>query len=109
MYSAPWRNQTTTSIYRPRQSESDKYGTTEEQLSKLRDTSRFKPDVDFEGVDRSAPGGRSSGPVAFEKGATDDPFGLDDFTTASSRSGAKAVDKIGAVSVQLIFLSQSCG
>ena len=41
-------------------------------------TARFRPDKGFSGVDYGAAGGRSGGPVQFEKDAGEaDPFGLD--------------------------------
>lgn len=42
-------------------------------------TARFKPDKGFSGVDYGGTGGRSGGPVQFEKDAHEaaDPFGLD--------------------------------
>jgi SNW domain-containing protein 1 len=52
------------------------------------DTSKFKPDRDFTGVDRSQKAAPRSRPVEFEK--SDDPFGLDEFLqdAKSGRRGA---------------------
>ena len=81
------------SIYRPKVGAGDMHGDAEKQLEELRNTSRFKPDKDFQGTDRSA-AGRRDGPVQFEKEPVKDPFGLDKFLT-EARSGKKAMDSIG--------------
>ena len=89
-------------IYRPRAGQdADKYGSAEDQISDLKagGTSKFRPDKDFAGVDRSGGGGPSrDGPVQFEK-QSDDPFGMNKFITEDSRSrgggAGNALDKVG--------------
>jgi SNW domain-containing protein 1 len=56
------------SIYRPTRGEGDVYGTAEEQMKQLKDTSRFKPDKGFKGAEASAGASARSAPVQFEKG-----------------------------------------
>lgn len=62
-YSKPLLGSRSEGIYRPR-SGVDVYGS-EKDLEKLRNTERFRPEKDFEGVDRSQP--RAPGPVQFER------------------------------------------
>jgi SNW domain-containing protein 1 len=68
------------SIYRPKADDSDMYGSADDQLTKLKDTSRFKADKGFKGTEAtsSASGGGRSAPVQFEKGGDKDPFGISD-------------------------------
>ena len=54
-------------IYRPKRDDSDMYGSAEEQLAALQDTSRFKPSKGFSGTDGGESGGPRSKPVQFEK------------------------------------------
>lgn len=50
-------------------------------------TARFRPDKGFSGVDYGAAGGRSGGPVQFEKDAGEvDPFGLDQVLRRKNRA-----------------------
>jgi SNW domain-containing protein 1 len=92
-------------VYKPKKGDdSETYGG-EEDLKKLQDTSKFKPDKDFSGVNRDKPavvwfGGRFANfvqeprnePVQFEK---DDPFGLDEFLSQAKTGSKSALDKIG--------------
>lgn len=81
-------------LYRPRANENDVAGSSEEQYQKLMKTKKFKPDRDFEGVDRSMPSTTQRGePVQFVK---DDPFGLDDLMS-EAREGRKTLSGIGKV------------
>jgi len=77
-------------LYKPKKGDGDAYGT-EEDLKKLQDTTKFRPDKEFSGIDRSKPTERS-GPVEFEK--EEDPFGLDAFLS-QAKGTAKPLDKIG--------------
>lgn len=81
-------------IYRPKKGDEDTYGG-EEDFKKLLDTSKFRPDKDFSGVDRSKPIEPRDKPVEFEK-EEEDPFGLNDFLNEAKISSKKnALDKIG--------------
>lgn len=69
----------------------------EADYNKLLDTSKFKPDKDFSGVNRDKETAKQarSGPVEFEQES--DPFGLDEFLQeAKKSSGSKVLDKIGS-------------
>jgi SNW domain-containing protein 1 len=79
-------------LYKPKKGEDDNYGN-EVDLAKLKDTSKFKPDKDFSGVDRSKEAQQRSGPLEFEK---EDPFGLDEFLTQAKTGSSKPLDKIGS-------------
>ncbi|XP_058799473.1 puff-specific protein Bx42 isoform X1 [Phymastichus coffea] len=90
VYDQPWRNNSSigSQIYRPNKNiDQDAYG---DDLEKLKTTSRFVPDKEFSGTDRT--GAARSGPVQFEK-EEEDPFGLDRFLkeakTASGSTTAK--------------------
>ncbi|XP_013783149.1 SNW domain-containing protein 1-like [Limulus polyphemus] len=89
VYDKPWRSGQNVgqSIYRPRNQDKDLYG---EDLDKLMKTSRFVPDKEFSGTDRSV---RREGPVAFEKQEEEDPFGLDKFLTEAKRASKRPVDE----------------
>ena len=90
------------SVYRPKTSEKDAYGTAEEQYDKLMKTKRFQPDRDFEGVDRSAPSVSQRGePVQFEK---DNSFDISAMAS-EAREGRKTLGHIGGVSASLGILS----
>ncbi len=66
-------------------------------MDELRKTSRFVPDKEFSGTDRSAGAGRS-GPVQFERDE-EDPFGLDQFLdTAKKASNKRGSDDRGGSS-----------
>lgn len=94
VYDKPLFNSTSnTSIYVPRASKADAYGT-EEDVEKLRNTERFQPDRGFKGADADGGAGQRSGPVQFEKEEAD-PFGLDDFMTGAARK-KRALDGVGA-------------
>jgi SNW domain-containing protein 1 len=62
------------SIYRPKKNDSDVYGEAEEQLAKLSNTSRFRPDKGFKGAEANASNGPRSEPVQFEKAVERDPY-----------------------------------
>ncbi len=57
-------------IYRPKKSDSEAYGNPDEQLAKLKDTSKFKPDKGFKGAE--ANDGPRDGPVQFERSGDND-------------------------------------
>lgn len=86
VYDKPWRdtNSLAHNIYRaPTNVDKDNYG---EDLEKIVKTSRFVPDKEFTGTDRSA---QRSGPVQFEKDEEEeDPFGLDIFLRQAKRASA---------------------
>lgn len=52
-------------IYRPKKSDSDAYGNADEQLAKLKDTTKFRPDKGFKGAEVND--GPRDGPVQFER------------------------------------------
>lgn len=79
-------------IYRPKQEDSGIYGDGDTQYEQLKKTDKFRPDKDFQGVDRSKEA-RRDGPVQFEK--EEDPFGIDQFLTEAKR-GKNALDSIGS-------------
>jgi len=88
-------------LYRPKKNEdTDVYGDST-SVEKILNTSRFKPDKDFNGVDRTKPDTRQT-PVEFEKDEKEkekekeeeDPFGLDEFLK-EAKTGGKKLDKIG--------------
>ncbi|KAG8237411.1 hypothetical protein J437_LFUL016227 [Ladona fulva] len=89
VYDRPWREAGSLAqhLYRPTRNAGDRdaYG---EDLEKLVKTSRFIPDKDFSGTDRSAAAASRSGPVQFEK-EEEDPFGLDQFLTQAKRAATK--------------------
>lgn len=92
IYSKPlFQPSSANALYKPKKGDGDAYGT-EEDLKKLQDTSKFRPDKDFSGVDRSKAPTERSGPVEFEK--EEDPFGLDAFLT-QAKGTSKPLDKIG--------------
>jgi len=100
VYDKPWRGDQAMAknLYRPTRGtgDADLYG---DDLETLKNTSRFVPDKEFSGVDRSAGSSRRDGPVQFEKyqEEDDDPFGLDKFLTeakkASKRTDTDSGDK----------------
>ncbi len=88
VYTQAWRSESSAGqIYRPSKNiDKDNYGG--EDLDELRKTSRFVPDKEFSGTDRSGGAGSSrSGPVQFEK--EEDPFGLDQFLDTAKRASNK--------------------
>merc|ERR1719415_147592 len=91
VYSEPWRKEANlaSNIYRPGKNiDKEAYGG-QEDLDELRNTSRFVPDKQFSGTDRSGAG--RSGPVQFEasKPEEEDPFGLDQFLDTAKRASNK--------------------
>lgn len=99
VYSKPLFTDKTHSVYRPKKGDSDVYGDAEEQVKKIRDTAKFRPEKDFEGVDRSAPAQRRNAPVQFEMGpsetaaAASDSFDISGIT--SSGGAANPLSGIG--------------
>ncbi|XP_064458356.1 SNW domain-containing protein 1-like [Ornithodoros turicata] len=85
VYDKPWRS-TQQSVYRPRNQDKDVYG---EDLDKLVKTSRFVPDKEFSGTDRSS---KRDGPVQFERVEEEDPFGLDKFLTEAKKASKRPSD-----------------
>lgn len=55
------------SIYRPKKSDSEIYGDADEQMKKLTDTSRFRPDKGFKGAEGGSSAGPRDAPVQFER------------------------------------------
>jgi len=78
VYSEPlFRRDDHNAIFKAPKRDDDVYGGSA-NMDELLNTSRFKPDKDFEGIDKSKAEPRS-GPVQFEKDKEPDPFGLDKF------------------------------
>ena len=89
------------SLYRPNKSEGDTYGTADQQMDQLKNTSKFKADKGFKGTEGSA--GPRSAPVQFEtahdqistalhtettdgiKREGDDVFGIDDIVNKKQK------------------------
>lgn len=86
---------TLSTLYRPKKdSDSDVYGNSDEQMDKIMKTDRFKPDKAFAGTSEKV--GPRDRPVEFEKDVEEaDPFGLDQFLT-EVKKGKKATDKVGS-------------
>ena len=63
------------SVYRPKKDDADIYGDVDTQMSKLSDTSRFKPDKGFKGAE-GGEGAPREAPVQFERAREEDPFGI---------------------------------
>lgn len=100
VYDKAWRGdqELAKNLYRPSRSgkDADLYG---DDLETLKNTSRFVPDKEFSGIDRTA-GSSRSGPVQFERHRDeedDDPFGLGKFLneakTASKRTDSDRSDR----------------
>jgi hypothetical protein len=53
-------------------------------MSKLSDTSKFKPDKGFKGAEGGGHAGGRDAPVQFEK-AQKDPFGIDDIVESRKK------------------------
>ncbi|KAL7298093.1 hypothetical protein TKK_0009098 [Trichogramma kaykai] len=93
VYDKPWKGQNSLAnqMYRPSKNlDQDNYGA---DLEKLKSTSRFVPDKEFSGTDRT--GSARSGPVQFEK-EEEDPFGLSKLlkqAKGTSSSGASSKRK----------------
>ncbi|KAL3242632.1 hypothetical protein MRX96_002409 [Rhipicephalus microplus] len=86
VYDKPWRS-TQTGVYRPKNQDKEVYG---EDLEKLMKTSRFVPDKEFSGTDRSS---RRDGPVQFERLEEEDPFGLDKFLTEAKKASKRPTEE----------------
>lgn len=68
----------------------DAYEDEKVDLDKLARTDRFRPDRDFQGVDRSSRQEPRKGPVEFEKDTAEaDPFGINDFLSEAKSSSRK--------------------
>lgn len=92
VYDKPWRGNQSMSqnIYRPTKGAQDKEMNPDD-LDKLIKTSRFVPDKEFSGTDRTA---RREGPVQFEKQQEEeDPFGLDKFLTEAKKASKRPTDE----------------
>ncbi|KNA17142.1 hypothetical protein SOVF_082890 [Spinacia oleracea] len=85
---------TLSTLYQPKKDvDGEMYGGADEQLEKIRNTERFKPDKGFTGAAEKS--GKRERPVEFEKVAEEaDPFGLDQWLT-EVKKGKKSLDKIG--------------
>jgi len=104
VYDKAWRSSAATSVYRPTKAAGSEHGTADQQMDNLTKARVFKPDVDFEGVNRAAAVPRS-GPVAFTRESDHAPpaqqqgdaFGLDQYMTESRGGGAArdSLDHIG--------------
>ncbi|EFA85880.1 nuclear receptor coactivator NC0A-62 [Heterostelium album PN500] len=78
VYSKPlFGDKVSNSIYRPRVSQEDN-----ESVENVLSTSRFKPQKEFSGADRTK---ERSGPVMFEKEKKSDPFGMDEFMSQAKK------------------------
>jgi len=96
VYSKPLFAEKKHSVYRPKKGDANMYGANaEEEYNRLRDTSRFKPGKDFEGVDRTQPQQPRGEPVQFEKSMLDDTFDVDGIASAASQK--KPLEKVGGV------------
>ncbi|XP_074268983.1 SNW/SKI-interacting protein A [Silene latifolia] len=89
---------TLSTLYQPKKDvDSDVYGGADEQLEKIKNTERFKPNKAFTGTsEKAAPRDR---PLEFEQevpapAEEADPFGLDQWLT-EVKKGKKALDKVG--------------
>lgn len=83
VYDKPWReaNSLGSHLYRPSKGvDNEAYGA---DLDKIVSTSRFVPDKEFSGTDRTGQNVRQ-GPVQFEK--EEDPFGLDQFLNMAKKA-----------------------
>lgn len=86
---------TLSTLYRPKKdTDSEMYGGSAEQLEKIMKTERFKPDKAFSGVQDRPSGSKRDRPMEFDKQEENDPFGLDQFLT-EVKKGKKAMEKIG--------------
>jgi len=87
VYDKPWRKEQGVSgqLYRPRGDRE-----TAEDIDTMIKTSRFVPDKEFDGTDRSE-SSRRRGPVEFERHAEveEDPFGLDKFFNEAKKASNK--------------------
>jgi len=94
IYDKPLFKTTSTSLYRPKKNEdADIYGDSK-TMEKILDTTRFKPDKNFDGGDRSSKEEARSKPVEFEvdskkSSKEEDPFGLDEFLMEAKKGGKK--------------------
>uniref|UniRef100_A0A1J3HA67 SNW/SKI-interacting protein n=1 Tax=Noccaea caerulescens TaxID=107243 RepID=A0A1J3HA67_NOCCA len=85
---------TLSTLYKPKKdTDEEMYGNADEQLDKLKNTERFKPDKAFTGASERA--GKRERPVQFEKEEEQDPFGLDRWVH-DLKKGKKPLDKIGS-------------
>lgn len=76
-------------VYRPKKDDSDMYGDVDTQMSKLLDTSRFKPDKGFKGADSGGEGAPRDAPVQFERAREEDPFGINDIVGSGKAKKAR--------------------
>jgi len=88
VYDKPWRSAqaVANNLYRPSRAARDE-DTYDDDMDALTKTSRFAPDKEFAGTDRSA---KRDGPVQFERQEEEDPFGLDKFLTEVKKSSKRA-------------------
>ncbi|KAG5381162.1 hypothetical protein BRARA_G03499 [Brassica rapa] len=85
---------TLSTLYKPKKdTDEEMYGNADEQLDKLKNTERFKPDRAFTGASERS--GKRERPVEFEK-EEQDPFGLDRFVSDVNKGKKKPLDKIGS-------------
>ncbi|TGZ69802.1 hypothetical protein CRM22_003527 [Opisthorchis felineus] len=89
VYDKPWLgdSELASHIYRPRQKDSDAYGT---DLDALQKTRRFVPDREFAGADH---GRRLDGPVQFERDE-EDPFNLSKFLSEAKKAQKRPGENI---------------
>lgn len=86
---------TLSTLYKPKKdNDEEMYGNADEQLDKIKNTERFKPDKAFTGASERA-GSKRERPVEFEKEEEQDPFGLDRWVS-DLKKGKKPLDKIGS-------------
>src|SRR5690606_19904733 len=68
----------------------------EEELEKIINTEKFKPDKGFSGAEKgSGKKEARSGPVEFEKDVEEDPFGFDRYMSTAKEGKRNPLDKIG--------------
>lgn len=85
---------TLSTLYKPKKdTDEEMYGNADEQVDKLKNTERFKPDKAFTGASERS--GKRERPVEFEKEKEEDPFGLGQWVH-DLKKGKKPLDKIGS-------------
>jgi len=86
---------TLSTLYKPKKdNDEEMYGNADEQLDKIKNTERFKPDKAFTGASERV-GSKRDRPVEFEKEEEQDPFGLEKWVS-DLKKGKKPLDKIGS-------------
>jgi SNW domain-containing protein 1 len=94
VYSKPLFDRGVAGVYRPKPVEADSISETGLKDLLEKSTSRFKPDRGFEGAEEGTRTAPRDKPVAFEKEAEADPFGIGQMLSAVKK-GRGTLDKIG--------------